>query len=106
MTIRLSTLARQDLDDIRQYTLETWGQAQWHKYYRGLVIAFERIADSPTIGRDRSLLVEGLRSLTYEKHILFFKPVAAINGEPVILRIVHERRNLPALTYYDDLDAV
>ena len=106
MTIRLSALARQDLDDIRQYTSENWGQAQWYKYYRGLVTAFERIADNPTIGRDRSLLVEGLRSLTYEKHIIFFKPVSAVNGESVILRIVHERRNLPALAYYDDLDAV
>ena len=34
MTIRLSCLARRDLDDIRRHTLEAWGRAQCLKYYR------------------------------------------------------------------------
>ncbi len=104
MTIRLSRLARRDLDDIRQYTVETWGRAQWLTYYRGLVRAFERIAADPDGGRDRSLFAAGLRSVDCGRHVIFFARIAAAGGEPVILRIVHRRRNMPALAYFDDIE--
>ena len=84
MTVRLSRLARRDLDDIRRYTLDTWGREQWLKYYRGLVRPFEGIMANPDDGRDRSLF-------------------AAADNEPVILRIVHQRRNMPALIYFEAL---
>ncbi|MDE0148750.1 MAG: type II toxin-antitoxin system RelE/ParE family toxin [Rhodospirillaceae bacterium] len=103
MTIRLSQLAQHDLDDIRRYTLETWGRNQWLTYYRGLVRTFESIAADPDGGRDRSLFAAGLRSVNYRRHVVFFARIAAAGGEPVILRIVHQRRNMPALTYYEDV---
>lgn len=103
MTIRLSRLARRDFDDIRRYTLETWGRSQWLTYYRGLVRTFEAIAADPNGGRDRSLFATGLRSVNYRRHVVFFARIAAADGEPVILRIVHQRRNMPALTYYEDI---
>lgn len=105
MAIRISLLARADLDEIRHYTVQTWGRAQWLAYYRTLVQAFERIGQDPALGRDRSLFAAGMRSLNCEKHVIFFQPVVAASGQPVILRIVHQRRYLPALVYYDDLDA-
>ena len=104
MTIRLSRPARRDLDDIRQYTVETWGRAQWLRYYRGLVRAFERIAADPDGGRDRSLFAAGLRSVDCGRHVIVFARIAAAGGEPVILRIVHRRRNMPALAYFDDIE--
>ena len=103
MTIRLSRLAKRDLDDIRRYTLDTWGRDQWLKYYRGLVRAFENIMANPDGGRDRSLFAAGLRSIDYEKHVIFFARVSAADNAPVILRIVHQRRNMPALTYFEAL---
>ena len=106
MTIRLSRLARRDLDEIRTYTVETWGRDQWLRYYAGLVVAFEQIAENPTTGRSRDLLGPGMRSLGCGRHLIFFAPIAAADGAPVILRIVHRRRYLPALVYYDDLDAM
>ena len=105
MTIRLSRLARQDLDDIRRYTLDTWGRGQWLKYYRGLVGVLESIMANPDAGRDRGLFAAGLRSVNYEKHVIFFARVAAADDAPVILRIVHQRRHMPALAYFEDLDA-
>ncbi|KIC38843.1 plasmid stabilization protein ParE [Ruegeria sp. ANG-R] len=105
MSILLSDLAQSDLDEIRQYTIETWGRSQWLRYYRGLVVAFERISEDPGIGRDRRLFVAGMRSVNYEKHTIFFKPLDAAGGAAVILRIVHQRRNMPALVYYEDLDS-
>ncbi len=103
MTIRLSRLARQDLDDIRRYTLETWGRDQWLKYFRGLVRTFEDITANPDGGRDRSLFAAGLRSVNYERHVIFFARIVAAGGTAVILRIVHQRRNLPALVYFEDI---
>ena len=103
MTIRLSRRARRDLDDFRWYTIETWGRDQWLICYRGMVRAFEAIAADPDGGRDRSLFAAGLRSLNYGRHVIFFARVDAAGGEPVILRIVHQRRNMPALVYYEDV---
>ena len=103
MTIRLSRRARRDLDDIRRYTIGTWGRNRWLTYYRGLVRAFEAIAADPDGGRDRSLFAVGLRSLSYGRHVIFFARIDAAGGEPVIVRIVHQRRNLPALVYFDDI---
>ena len=103
MTIRLSRLARRDLDEIRRYTIETWGRAQWFIYYRGLVRAFNEIALDPGRGRDRSLFAPGLRSVNYKRHVIFFARINAAGGEPVIVRIVHQRRNMPALVYFEDI---
>lgn len=103
MTIRLSHRARRDLDEIRRYTVETWGREQWLIYYKGLVRSFERIAANPDDGRDRSLFAPGLRSLTYRRHEVFFARIAAADDAPVVLRIVHQRRNLPALVYFEDI---
>lgn len=106
MRILLSRLARADLEDIRRYTVETWGRAQWLAYYRKLVQGFETIAKNPDAGRDRSLFVPGVRSLICEQHVIFYQRLDAAKGAPVVLRIVHQKRHLPALVYYDDLDAV
>ena len=103
MTIGLSRLARRDLDDIRRYTLETWGRERWLTYYRGVVGAFEGIAADPDGGRDRSLFATGLRSVNHKRHVVFFARIGAADDEPVILRIVHRRRNMPALAYFEDI---
>lgn len=104
MTIRLSRQARADLDQIRDYTLETWGEAQWHRYFRMIAAAFDQISTDPMTGRDRAAFGRGMRSVIAGQHLIFFAPIAAAGGAPVILRIVHQRRYLPALSYADDLD--
>ena len=104
MAIRLSRRAWQDLEEIRRYTAKTWGREQWLRYYRGLVRVFDDIAEHPDGGRDRSLFAVGLRSVSYERHVVFFARITAAANEPVILRIVHQRRNLPALSYFEDID--
>ena len=50
-----------------------------------------------------ALFAPGLRSVGYKRHVIFFARIAGAGGEPVILRIVHQRRNMPALIYYEDL---
>ena len=97
----LSGRARRDLDEIRDWTIRTWGAAQWQQYYRGMAEAFRRIAAEPACGRPCGSLIKGMRSLTYERHLIYFAPVAQFGGLPVILRILHQRRNLAALAFTD-----
>ncbi len=104
MTIRLSGQAKSDLEEIRTYTVETWGRDQWLVYYRQLVTAFERITGDTDVGRDRSLFVPGMRSVNCQRHVIFYKRLDAADSAAVILRIVLQRRNMPAFVYYEDLD--
>jgi len=106
MSYFLSRLARADLADIRDYTEQKWGETQWLQYYAGLVKTFENIAERPHLGQDRSLLLEGMRSVVFKRHIVFFKCYPQTKGAPVILRIAHEKRLLSVLQYYDDLDGI
>ncbi|RXV59029.1 type II toxin-antitoxin system RelE/ParE family toxin [Roseovarius sp. A46] len=104
MTIKLTHLARQDIEGIRTYTVEQWGRAHWFAYYHGLVAAFETNEANPMSGRSRDLFRKGMRSVNYGRHIIFFSPIAAAGDTPVVLRILHQRRHLPAMVYYDGLD--
>ncbi|NOX38939.1 MAG: type II toxin-antitoxin system RelE/ParE family toxin [Alphaproteobacteria bacterium] len=104
MALKLSDLALQDLEDIRRYTVESWGRDQWLKYYQGMIATFESIQTDPNRGRNRDLFYDGMLSRNYERHVIFYMAIEKANDDPVILRIVHQRRNLPALVYYEDLD--
>ena len=63
--------------------------------------AFRRIVTDPNCGRPQDKIAKGMRSLSYERHLIFFAPVTNFGGQPVILRVLHQRRNLEALTYFD-----
>ena len=99
----LSSLARRDLDEIRAWTIKTWGREQWQIYYRALGTTLRQIASDPDCGRPRDLLRHAMRSLTCEQHLIFFAPIPSFKGQIVVLRILHQRRNLTAVTYLDDL---
>lgn len=104
MTIRLSRRAMKDIEDIRAYTLERWTVDQWRHYFAGLSAVMDRIAQDPNCGRPRDLMLNGMRSMPFEKHIIFFLPAQIGVRRVAVLRIVHQRRNLAALTYYEDID--
>lgn len=104
MRAKLTRSARRDLEDIRRFTVDRWGRDQWLKYFAGLQLSFERITTDSGCGRPRDALSAGLRSLTCEQHVIFFSPIRRANGAVVIVRIVHQRRNLAALSLTDDLD--
>ena len=104
MTIRLSDLARADHEDIRDYTVETWGHTQWLTYCRQIVHAFEQITGNPQTGTGRSWFVSGMRSINCQKHVISFKCLDSASGAPVVLCIVRGRRCMSALVYHDDLN--
>jgi len=104
MRVRLTRSARRDLDEIRKYTQARWGRDQWLTYFAGLSAAFEKIAEDAKCGRQRDRVSGGLRSLTFERHFIFFHPTSHAGGAVVIVRIVHQSRNQAALSFADDLD--
>ena len=105
MTVRLSLRALQDIEEIRAFTVERWGQDQWLRYFAALSSALERIAANPSCGRPRDLIRDGMRSLTFQRHLIFFQSARDLGGRVAILRVVYERRNFAALSYHDDLEA-
>ena len=104
MTVRLSQRALKDIQDIRSFTMERWGDAAWMRYFVGLSAALDRVADDPASGRPRDAFLTGMRSLTYERHLIFFMPARDSDGRTAVLRIIHQARNLAALSYHDELE--
>ena len=74
LELRLSDRARRDIQSITDYTVETWGIEQATRYIGGLADMFDTIVDNPGIGRPRKELAEGMRSLAYRSHLVFFRP--------------------------------
>lgn len=99
--VRLSLLAKQDIEDIRSFTVEHWGREQWLRYFGALAAGFDRILENPDVGRLRPLIGQGVRSVPCQEYLIFYR--SGRDGRPVVLRIIHERRNLAAQSCEDDL---
>ncbi len=97
MPFRLSTAAAEDLEEIRAYTLERWGRAQWLAYYGELARTFERIAADPGTGRRRDGFRPGMRSVRCRAHVVFYLEFG--DGMIGIVRVLHARRNAAALRW-------
>jgi toxin ParE1/3/4 len=95
---RLSKLARLDLVDVADYTLDTWGMEQTLRYLDGLEACFNRIAETPRIGRRCDRIKPGYRRLEHERHVIIYRP------EPAgifISRVLHQGM-LPSEHLFED----
>jgi toxin ParE1/3/4 len=97
--VLLTAAAEADLEEIRAYTEEHWGQAQWVAYFRDILSAFERIAAFPHSGRHRDAFVAGLRSVPCREHVIFYLP--DVDGAVVVQRVLHAAQNSEALRWAD-----
>ncbi len=88
----LSPLAVADLEGIFEYTLLTWGDEQFSRYRKALVMALESLAADPFSRRSKARddLMEGCRLFRVEHHYIVYR--VAENGIEVG-RILHERMN-------------
>lgn len=85
---KFTVQAKLDLDEIRDYTLETWGADQAYLYVGKLRGGFESIDHDPGVGKDRRELLAGMRSLAVGSHTVFYIQEA---GVVIIVRILHQR---------------
>ena len=87
-TYRLSKLARLDLMEIADYTVDTWGQQQADRYLDRLVECFIQLSLTPGMGRSCEQVRTGYRRLEQDKHVIFYR----LDQEGIFIgRILHER---------------
>ena len=83
---KLSPAAQTDLIDIRSYTLENWGGAQWTNYFGELKQSMALLASNELIGIDMPELGTGYCRFPLKHHVIYYirKPdhivIAAVLG--------------------------
>ncbi len=88
---RLSPEAKKELLAIRAYTRNKWGNQQAQKYIDTVEKKCAQLARSPHIGRERSEIKSGYRSLAEGKHVIFYR----VGDDGIdILRILHARMDI------------
>lgn len=85
---RLRPLAYADLEEIWNYSAETWGMRQADSYLQILFEALESLAQSPLLGRNASDIREDYLQLRVQKHVVFYR---VADEEIEIVRVLHER---------------
>lgn len=99
VTIRAA--ARQDISDIWRYTAQTWGVAQADTYILAIDDAIMRLARRPQSAPRCNWIRTGYRRLKAGAHYVF----ARVEGDRVvIIRVLHERMNLPEQLDDEDPD--
>lgn len=82
----LSKLARLDLIEIADYTLDKWGVSQAERYLDGLEDCFKRLVKNPEMGRACDRIRKGYRRIEQGKHVVIYRA----DAEGIfICRILH-----------------
>lgn len=89
--LSLSRLARRQLDDIADYTVDVWGFEQMARYMGKLDDTIDLLRRGPHIGRSRPDLKRGLRSFPAGEHVILYR----IQGDTLrIMAIMHGSMDL------------
>ncbi|MBD2580456.1 type II toxin-antitoxin system RelE/ParE family toxin [Oscillatoria sp. FACHB-1406] len=91
---RLTEPAIRDIEQIADYIARESGLAQADRFLTRLDAKFAKIAQFPNLGRQRSEILPGLRSLPMDRYLILYIPA---NQDVDILRVVSGYRDLPAL---------
>lgn len=91
LKLRLSPQAVIDLEDIYEFTFQTWGMSQADKYQDELYSTMQSISKNPSIGSLYYFKEGDYRKININRHIIFYRQY---RNECIIVRILHERMNL------------
>ncbi len=86
----ISPAARQDLREINQYSLRTWGQPQSADTLAQIREQLWMLTTQPDMGCERPDLAPRLRSMPVKSHILFYR---VGNHRLEIVRVHHGRQD-------------
>ena len=86
--------ANRDLLDIWRYYGRVASPDIADDILRGIARASDAIGRTPLARRSRDELMPGLRAARVSPHIIFYR---VRNGDVEIARVLHERRDFPAL---------
>jgi len=99
--IRIKRRARADLLAIRAWSEDRWGPERTRDFLEGLIETIEGLRDFPLRGRAREAFAPGLRSIRHRGYVIFYLPESE---GPVVVAVLHERRNLAALDFADRIE--
>ena len=88
----LTKEADADLEDIFDYTEKSQSRNQAIVYLSNIEDLFFQLCKQPNLGRTRKEIKEGIFSIAFQKHIIFYK---IIENKLLIIRVLHERRDMP-----------
>ncbi|WP_135080575.1 type II toxin-antitoxin system RelE/ParE family toxin [Terasakiella sp. SH-1] len=94
-TLRYADLALADIASIYQYISEENTPAA-EDVLAGLTDAFEQIADTPGMGRERDEFGKTIRSFPAKKYVIFYE---VIDGGVMILRVWHGSRDIRRIEF-------
>ncbi len=83
--------AHRDLNDIWDYSVETWGYDQAEKYLRAMNRTFQMLSEKPDLGRLYDEVHRGIRVYPSGRHLVFY--FATDDGIDVV-RVLHERMDV------------
>ncbi|MEM8692503.1 MAG: type II toxin-antitoxin system RelE/ParE family toxin [Pseudomonadota bacterium] len=92
MTARYSPAAQQDLVDIWEYSLETWGETQAVRYLRDLTQACDEVAAVVRHTQDAEEIRIQYRKFLIGSHVVFCRP--GENNQLEMIRILHQSRDV------------
>jgi toxin ParE1/3/4 len=95
-TYILTLRSQKEIDDIADYTLANWGEAQADRYIAALYDRFAWLAGQPLLGKKRDDLSPDVRSFRQGSHVVFYR---SIKGGIEIVGIVHASADFEA--YFD-----
>ena len=83
--------ARDDLENIADFSLEKWGKDQEESYLRMLQNSFQSISENPHLGRSIDDVIPGLPDFWQGRHIiLYFITESHID----IVRVLHHSMDI------------
>lgn len=85
---RLTGDAKSDLIEIRRFTLNQWGDVQSKKYLSELHETISLLSETPSIGKLRSDIGEGVLSFPYVSHIIYY---LVVEKTLIVFGILHKR---------------
>lgn len=90
---RLTRETKKDLKEIWTYIADQNVEAA-ERVNRILYKSFDRLAESPRLGRQRPELGEKIRSIPEGNYVIFYKP---LKDGVMVLRVIHGARDLKGL---------
>jgi toxin ParE1/3/4 len=80
-----------DLEEIWQYTVENWSEAQAERYYTLIFDEIDYICKNPSAGKSMVYIRKGYRASKVKSHLIFYRAQTEVIE---IIRILHERMDI------------
>lgn len=88
----LTNKAVEDLNEIWEYTVQTWSENQAEIYYSLLINAFRELADNPNLGTSYEIVAKNILGYKTGQHICFYSIIS--DQEIEIIRVLHGMMDL------------